>query len=121
MTRHDPGAEPRELARRPRRSAMHGRQIVPVLHVEAAPDPIDDEMREFCAVESPAIVRRARTLTEAVRAYADAQVYPATPILDARDRERHLAALVADAQKDGATTPAAIAAHLTRCGVAVRR
>jgi len=28
--------------------------------------------------------------------------------------------LIADAQRDGATTPEAIAAHLTRMGVAVR-
>ena len=73
MTRHDPGAEPRELHRRPRRSALFGRQIVPVLHVEAAPDPVLDEAAEFRAVETPAVVRAAATMTEAYRQLVDAQ------------------------------------------------
>lgn len=121
MTRHDPGAEP--ILRRPRRSAMHGRQIVPVLHVEAAPDPIDDEIREFCATADVPACARAIGV-EACRRQVDAlatDLYPARQLEDARDREAHLAALIADAQRDGATTPAAIAAHLTRMGVAVRR
>ncbi len=121
MTRHDPGAEP--ILRRPRRSALYGRQIVPVLHVEAAPDPVDDETAEWCAVADVPTVARAVGV-EAYRRQVDAlatDLYPARQLEAARDRERHLAALIADAQKDGATTPAAIAAHLTRCGVVVRR
>ena len=120
--RDNPIAEPRPTFPRPRRPAMHGRQIIPAIHEPATPEPITDDDREFLAeeIDAPTIVRRARTLTEAARAYADAQVYPAAPILAAADRERHLAALIADAQRDGATTPEAIAAHLTRMGVAVR-
>lgn len=60
---------------------------------------------------------------EAYRRQVDAMatdLYPARQIEQARDRERRLAALIADAQRDGATTPEAIAAHLTRMGVAVR-
>jgi hypothetical protein len=71
-------------------------------------------------VDDPACVRRRAVGAELYRAYVDAQVYPAAPILAAADRERRLAALIADAQRDGATTPEAIAAHLTRMGVAVR-
>lgn len=98
MTRHDPGAEPRELHRRPRRSALFGRQIVPVLPDPATPDPIDDA-RQFCAVETPAIVRRAATTTEAIRAYADSVALdPAHGIAQAdaiRDARRRRAKQVA--------------------------
>jgi hypothetical protein len=65
--------------------------------------------------EEPADVARATPLRARLQ-----WVYPAAPILAAADRERRLAALIADAQRDGATTPDAIAAHLTRMGVAVR-
>jgi hypothetical protein len=118
--RHDPVSEPRDLARATPLRAR--RQCIPAIHEPATPELIADEDREFIAeeIDAPTIVRRARTLTEAARAYADAQVYPAAPILAAADRERRLAALIADAQRDGATTPDAIAAHLTRMGVAVR-
>jgi hypothetical protein len=119
-TRHDPGAEP--ILRRPRRSALHGRQIVPVLHVEAAPDPIDDESAEFCAIADVPPVARAVGV-EAYRRRIDdlaADLYPARQIEAAREREAHLAALIDDAMRDGATTGAAIAARLVACGVGVR-
>lgn len=118
--RIDPIAEPRPVSPRPRRNALHpgNRQAIPTL-----PDPIDDESAEFCAIADVPPVARAVGV-EAYRRQVDAlatDLYPARQLEAARDRERHLAALIADAQKDGATTPAAIAAHLTRCGVAVRR
>ena len=119
-TRHDPGAE--SLPRRPRRSALFGRQIVPVLHVEAAPDPVTDEAAEFCAVEIPPVARAVGV--EAYRRRVDelaADLYPARQLEAAREREAHLAALIDDAMRDGATTGAAIAARLTAMGVGVRR
>jgi len=120
-TRHDPGAE--SLPRRPRRSALFGRQIVPVLHVEAAPDPVVDEAAEFCATEidAPTIVRRARTLTEAARAYADAQARDAVSldpahgiaqsdgIRDARRRRAGVVAAQAVKDLDGAAPPMIVA------------
>ena len=93
---------------------------VPALHVARDPrDVIDD---------SPAIARRGRTLTEAIRAYADAQALDgphhgtaqAAAIAVARAGESHLAALIDDAMRDGATTGAAIVARLVACGVGVR-
>lgn len=84
-------------------------------------DVIDD-------TDSPAIARRGRTLTEAIRAYADSTALDgphhgaaqAAAIEVARAGESHLAALIDDAMKDGATTGAAIAARLVACGVGVR-
>jgi len=78
--------------------------------------------------DSPAIARRGRTLTEAIRAYADSQALDgphhgtaqAAAIEVARAGESHLAALIDDAMRDGATTGAAIAARLVACGVVVR-
>jgi len=114
--RIDPIAEPRPVSPRPRR------QCIPVLHVEAAPDPIDDESAEFCAVEIPPVARAVGV--EAYRRRVDslaADLYPARQIEAAREREAHLAALIDDAMRDGATTGAAIAARLTAMGVGVRR
>jgi hypothetical protein len=79
--------------------------------------------------DSPAIARRGRTLTEAIRAYADSTALDgphhgtaqAAAIEVARAGESHLAALIDDALRDGATTGAAIAARLTAMGVGVRR
>ena len=78
--------------------------------------------------DSPAIARRGRTLTEAIRAYADSTAIDgphhgtaqAAAIEVARAGESHLAALIDDAMKDGATTGAAIAARLVAMGVGVR-
>ena len=115
--RHDPGAEPREFHRRPRRSALFGRQIAPV---EAAPDPIDDAA-QFCAIETPTIARRAHTLTEAARAYADAQgrdsvsldpahgIAQADAIRDARRRRAGVIAAQAVKDLDGAAPPMIVA------------
>lgn len=113
MTRIDPIAEPRDVRPRPRR------QCIPVLHVEAAPDPIDDESAEFCV---PPVARAVGV--EACRRRVDslaADLYPARQIETAREREAHLAALIDDALRDGAATGAAIAARLTAMGVGVRR
>ena len=118
MTRDNPIAEPRPVSPRPRRNALHGaRQAVPTL-----PDPIDDESAEFCAVEIPPVARAVGV--EAYRRRVDAlaaDLYPARQIEAAREREAHLAALIDDALRDGATTGAAIAARLTAMGVGVRR
>jgi hypothetical protein len=89
--------------------ARHRRPcIVPALH-----EPGDLDVPPVARAVGP----------EAYRRQVDAMatdLYPARQIEQARDRERRLAALIADAQRDGATTPEAIAAHLTRMGVAVR-
>ena len=113
-TRHDPGAEP--ILRRPRRSALFGRQIVPVMHVEATPDPVDDETREWCAVESPAIVRRAATASEAMRAYIDSValdpahgIAQADRMRDARRRRAGVVAAQAVKDLDGAAPPMLVA------------
>lgn len=114
ITRHDPGGEAR-------RSLRPRRQCIPAIHEPATPEPITDDAAEFCAVEIPPVARAVGA--EAYRRQVDAMatdMYPARQIEQARDRERRLAALIADAQRDGATTPEAIAAHLTRMGVAVR-
>ena len=114
--RIDPIAEPRLVSPRPRR------QCIPVLHVEATPDPIDDESAEFCAVADVPPVARAVGV-EACRRRVDslaADLYPARQLEAAREREAHLAALIDDALRDGATTGAAIAARLTAMGVGVR-
>jgi len=108
--RIDPIAEPRLVSPRPRR------QIVPVLHVEATPDPIDDETREWCAVETPAIVRRAATTSEAMRAYVDSVALdPAHGIAqsdamrDARRRRAGVVAAQAVRDLDGAAPPMTVA------------
>lgn len=118
MPRIDPIAEPRDVRPRPRR------QCIPALHVEAAPDPIDDDAREFVAqeVDIPPVARAVGV--EAYRRRVDslaADLYPARQLEAAREREAHLAALIDDALRDGATTGAAIAARLTAMGVGVRR
>lgn len=114
--RLDPIAVPFDPATRQRVATLRD---VPALHVARDPrDVIDD---------SPAIARRGRTLTEAIRAYADAQALDGphhgtaqAAIEVARAGESHLAALIDDAMRDGATTGAAIAARLVACGVVVR-
>lgn len=78
--------------------------------------------------DRPAVARRARTLTEAMRAYADAMALDgpdhgaaqAAAIDVAQAAECHLAALIADCHRDGVTDPAAIAARLVAMGVGVR-
>lgn len=99
------------------------RECIPVLHVAADPrDVIGDTDR-------PAIARRARTLTEAARAYADAATLDgpdhgaaqAAAIDVAAATERRIAELIADAQRDGVTTAAGIAARLVAMGMGVRR
>ena len=113
--RHDPGAEPRELDRRPRRSALFGRQIVPVLHVEAAPDPVDDEMREWCTVADVPTVARAVGV-EAYRQQVDAMaldpshgIAQADGMRDARRRRAHEIAWATVKDIDGPLMPATIA------------
>lgn len=118
--RIDPIAEPRPVSPRPRRNALHpgNRQAIPTL-----PDPIVDETAEFCAIADVPPVARAVGV-EACRRRVDslaADLYPARQIEAAREREAHLAALIDDALRDGATTGAAIAARLTAMGVGVRR
>lgn len=118
MNRIDPIAESRDVRPRPRR------QCIPALHVEAAPDPIDDDAREFVAqeVDIPPVARAVGV--EAYRRRVDslaADLYPARQLEAAREREAHLAALIDDALRDGAKTGAAIAARLTAMGVGVRR
>ena len=120
MTRHarlDPIPAPFDAHTRQRVATLRD---VPALHAARDPrDVIDD---------SPAIARRGRTLTEAIRAYADSTALDgpyhgaaqAAAIEVARAGESHLAALIDDAMRDGATTGAAIAARLVACGVGVR-
>ena len=91
-------------------------------------DPRDPRDPRDVIDDSPAIARRGRTLTEAIRAYADSTAIDgphhgtaqAAAIEVARAGESHLAALIDDAMRDGATTGAAIAARLVACGVGVR-
>ena len=117
--RLDPIVVPFDPATRQRVATLRD---VPALHAARDPrDVIDD-------TDSPAIARRGRTLTEAIRAYADSTALDgphhgtaqAAAIEVARAGESHLAALIDDAMKDGATTGAAIAARLVACGVGVR-
>ena len=117
--RLDPIVVPFDPATRQRVATLRD---VPALHVARDPrDVIDD-------TDSPAIARRGRTLTEAIRAYADSTALDgphhgtaqAAAIEVARAGESHLAALIDDAMRDGATTGAAIAARLVACGVGVR-
>lgn len=87
-------------------------------------------------IARPAVARRARTLTEAVRAYADQQARDSIATADpshgiaqsiaieaAADREllsvSMIAEWIAGARKDGATTDAAIAARLVSLGCRV--
>ncbi len=118
-TRLDPIAVPFAPATRQRVATLRD---VPTLHVARDPrDVIGDTDR-------PAVARRARTLTEAMRAYADATALDgpdhgaaqAAAIDVAQAAERHLAALIADCHRDGVTDPAAIAARLVAMGVGVR-
>lgn len=125
MHRDNPIAEPRPAITRPRRHALHGqRLIVPAIHEPATPGPITDEAAEFCAVEidTPTIVRRARTLTEAARAYADAQgrdsvsldpahgIAQADGIRDARRRRARQVAAQVVRDLDGNGEPRIVAA-----------
>lgn len=98
------------------------RQCIPVIH-DAAPTPVIDDERDVVAV--PPCARAVGV--EAYRRQVDAMtldpshgIAQAVAIDAAAARERHLAALIADAQRDGATTPEAIAAWLVRRGVGVR-
>lgn len=85
-------------------------------------------------IARPAVARRARTLTEAVRAYADQQARDSIATADPshgiaqsvaieaaerREMESWISQRIADAMHDGATTPDAIAARLVSLGVEV--
>lgn len=105
-------------------------QAIPVIAADA---PVARHRRP-CIPPSPLHVAGDADLTtppvarvvgaEAYRRQFDAlatDLYPATALLAVADRERHLAALIDDAMRDGATTGAAIAARLIALGVTVRR
>ena len=103
-------------------------KAIPVIATDAAPI----RHRRPCIPPSPLHVAGdldvppvARAVgVEAYRRRVDAlaaDLYPARQLEAAREREAHLAALIDDAMRDGATTGAAIAARLTAMGVGVRR